>query len=285
MSTALPAETYTLAQILDAWEGSAHAVNELAKRLTPQQWDLPTECPGWSVGDIVRHCCWVEAMLAGRPLPEGPLDRERFPHVQNPFQEMTELGVEVRRGDAPPDVCQELDGLIDVRLAQLMSLEPLTLDTEVMGLMGKPVPLQNLLRTRVFDLWTHEQDIRRATGLPANQASPGAQISALQMARSTGFVLARNLEAPPGTTLHVTVHGPIAFERWVAVDDDARGIDLDSSLGEGAATVSLSSDWETYARLGAGRLDPTDPEVRSRAVASGDPALAEGLLEALAITP
>lgn len=285
MTAQLPAETYSIAQILDAWEGSAHAVNELAKRVTPQQWELPTECPGWSVGDIVRHCCWVEGMLAGRPLPEGPLDRERFPHVQNPFQEMTELGVEVRRGDAQQDVCQELDGLIDVRLAQIMALDPLSLDTEVMGLMGKPVPLQNMLRTRIFDLWTHEQDIRRATGLPANQASPGAQVSALQMARSTGFVLARNLEAPPGTTLHVSVHGPIAFDRWVAVDDDARGIDLDSPLGEGAATVSLSTDWETYARLGAGRLDPADPDVRARAVVSGDPALADGLLEALAITP
>jgi uncharacterized protein (TIGR03083 family) len=285
MATHLPAETYSIAQILDAWEGSAHAVNELAKRLTPQQWELPTECPGWSVGDIVRHCCWVEGMLAGRPLPEGPLDRERFPHVQNPFQEMTELGVEVRRGDAQQDVCQELDGLIDLRLAQLMALDPLSLDTEVMGLMGKPVPLQNMLRTRIFDLWTHEQDIRRATGLPANQASPGAQVSALQMARSTGFVLARNLEAPPGTTLHVSVHGPIAFDRWVAVDDDARGIDLDRPLGEDAATVSLSTDWETYARLGAGRLDLADADVRARAVVSGDPALADGLLEALAITP
>jgi hypothetical protein len=49
--------------------------------------------------------------------------------------------------------------------------------------------------------------------------------------------------------------------------------------------VSLSTDWETYARLGAGRLDPTDPQVRARATVAGDPALAEGLLEALAITP
>jgi uncharacterized protein (TIGR03083 family) len=285
MTSSLPAETYSMAALLDAWEGSAHAVNELGRRLTPQQWELPTECPGWTTGDIVRHCCWVEAMLAGRPLPEGELDPERFPHAQNAFQKMTELGVEIRREDAQADVCTELDGLIDLRLAQLMALEPLALDTEVMGLMGRPVPLQNMLRTRVFDLWTHEQDIRRATGLPANLASPGAQVSALQMALSTGFVLARNVEAPAGTTLHVRVSGPIAFERWAAVDDDARGVALDSPLGEGEATISLDTDWETYARLGTGRLDVTDEAVRARAVVSGDPELAGRLLEALAITP
>lgn len=285
MSTPLVAETYSMAQLLDAWESSAHAISELGKRLAPEQWERPTECPGWSVGDVVRHTCWVEAMLAGRPLPEGEIDPARFPHAQNPFQQMTELGVEVRRGDAQQDVCQELDSLIDVRLSQLMALEPLALDTEVMGLMGRPVPLQSMLRTRVFDLWSHEQDMRRATGLPANLASPGAQVSALQMARSTGFVLARNVEAPPGTTLHVQVTGPVAFEVWAGVDDDGRGTDLVSPPADAEPTIALSADWETYARLGAGRLDVDDPAVVQRAVVSGDPELAARLLEALAITP
>jgi uncharacterized protein (TIGR03083 family) len=285
MTSQLPAETYSIAEILDAWEGSAHAVNELGKRLTPEQWEQPTECPGWSTGDIVRHCCWVEGMLAGRPMPEGELDAERFPHVQNPFQQMTELGVEVRRGDAQADVCIELDGLIDVRLAQLMAIEPLALDTEVMGLMGRPVPLHSMLRTRIFDLWTHEQDIRRAVGLPANLASPGGQVTAVQLARATGFVLARNVEAPPGTSLRISVTGPIAFERWAAVDDDARGVDLDSPQGDAEATISLTTDWETYARLGAGRLDVQDAAVQERVAIGGDPELAGRLLEALAITP
>jgi hypothetical protein len=127
--------------------------------------------------------------------------------------------------------------------------------------------------------------MRRATGLPGNLASAGAQVSALQMARSTGFVLARNVEAPPGTTLHVQVTGPVAFEVWSAVDDDGRGADLVSPPADAAADVSLATDWETYARLGAGRLDVDDPDVRARAVVGGDPELAGRLLEALAITP
>ena len=284
--TELVAETYSIAALLDAWEGSAHAVSELGKRLTPEQWELPTECPGWSTGDIVRHCCWVEALLAGRPLATADLDWERFPHAQNDFQRMTEVGVEVRRQHTQADVCAELDGLVDLRLAQLMALDPLALDTEVPGLMGRPVPLQSMLRTRVFDLWTHEQDLRRATGLPANLASPGAQVSAFQMARSTAFVLARNLDAPTTTVLRIVVTGPIAFEAWATVDLDGRGVALDSRLGDDAgATLSLCTDWETYARLGTGRLDVTDPRVLAALTLEGDPDLAARLPAALALTP
>jgi hypothetical protein len=107
------------------------------------------------------------------------------------------------------------------------------------------------------------------------------------MARSTGFVLARNVEAPAGTSMRVTVTGPIAFERWAAVDDDARGIDLDAggTHADAAATIGLTTDWETYSRLGAGRLDVSDPAVLALITLEGDRELAARIPAALAITP
>ena len=219
-------------------------------------------------------------------MPEIEVDWDAYPHVQGAFQQLTEKGVVVRREHSQADVCTELDGLIDVRLAQLMAIEPLALDTPVTGLMGTPVPLVTMLRTRVFDAWTHEQDMRRATALPANLASPGGQVSALMMLRSTGYVLARTLEAPAGTTMRISVSGPIAFERWAMVDDDLRGIDIDAgAAGDTAPTISLTTDWETYARLGAGRLDVEDPAVLARVHLEGDAALAARIPGALAITP
>ncbi len=286
MTSPLAAESFGIAALLDAWESSLRAVSELGKRLTPEQWERPTECPGWSVGDIVRHCCWVEAMLAGRPLPEIEVDWDAYPHVQGAFQQLTEKGVVVRREHSQAEVCTELDGLIDVRLAQLMAIDPLALDTPVTGLMGTPVPLVSMLRTRVFDAWTHEQDMRRATALPANMASPGGQVSAVMMLRSTGYVLAGTLEAPAGTTMRISVSGPIAFERWAMVDDDLRGIDIDAgAAGDTAPTISLTTDWETYARLGAGRLDVEEPAVLALVHLEGDAALAARIPGALAITP
>jgi uncharacterized protein (TIGR03083 family) len=281
MST-LEAESYGVQQLLAAWESTLQTVAELGRRLTPEQWEAPTECPGWSCGDIVRHLAWIESFLAGRlqDLPE--VDWSRFPHVTNDFGRATELGVEARRGMAQQECCDELAGLVDVRLAQLMANDPLTLETEVPGVFGTPVPFDRMIRMRTFDSWTHEQDIRRATGLPDNLASPGAQVTAVQEARTLGFVLSRNVGAPTGTTVRLTVTGPIAFERYAVVADDGKGRD---SGPVDAPTIGITTDWETYARLAAGRLDTDDPAVLARIELSGDPGLAARLPEALAITP
>lgn len=284
-SSVLVAESYDLRTLLAAWEDSLHAVVELGKRLTPEQWEAPTECPGWSAGDVVRHLAWIEAFLAGRPQEPHEPDWAALPHVRSDFGRLTETGVDVRRDHAQADVCIELDGLIDVRLAQLMAVDPLDLATEVMGVFGKPVPLQGLLRVRTFDVWTHEQDIRRATGLPGNLGTPGAHVSAVQLVRSLPFVLARNLDAPPGTSMRVTVTGAVAFEHWSTVDDEGRGSVLDALGVPDEATVALDTDWETFARLGTGRLDVEDPAVLARVTLTGDGDLAARLPEALAITP
>ena len=277
----LPAASYALRTLLAAWEDGV----QQAGRITPQQWSAPTECPGWSCGDIVRHLSWIENFLAGRPAPEHEPDWAALPHVTSDFGRMTETGVDARRGVAQQEACDELDGLIDVRLHQLMAIEPLDLLTEVPGLFGRPVPLQRLLRIRVFDTWTHEQDIRRATGLPANLATPGAQVSALQMVTSLPFILARNIEAPTGTTLRATVTGEIAFERCAAVDDEGRGLELDPLAAPDDTTIAITTDWETYARLSAGRLDVAAPDVLARITLTGDATLAARIPESLAITP
>jgi len=284
MST-LVAETYDQRALLDAWEQTLRGVSMLGRIVTPTQWEAPTECPGWSAGDIVRHLSWAEAFLAGHRDPEHEVDWTRFPHVDGDFARMTETGVDVRRGQTQMESCDELDGLIDLRLAQIMSLDDLSLESEVLGLFGSQVPLERLLRIRVFDAWTHLQDVRRAVGHPGDLATPGAQVSALQMARSTSYVLARSIEAPAGTTWRVTVTGPIAFERCAGIDDDLRGVDIDSVSRPETSTIALDTDWETYARLGAGRLDVTAPEVLERAHVTGDPELAAKVLESLAITP
>ena len=283
--TALAASAYDLRTLLSAWEDSLHAVVELGRRLTPEQWVAPTECPGWSAGDIVRHLSWVEAFLAGRQDPEHLVDWDAFPHVTSDFGRMTETGVDVRRPLGQQEACDELDGLIDLRLHQIMAIEPLDLLTEVPGLFGRPVPLQNLLRVRVLDTWSHLQDVRRAVGLPGDLGTPGAQVSALQLVNALPFVLSRNVEAPVGTTLRITVTGPVAFEVWTAVDEEGRGVAVDDLAAPDEPTLALATDWETYARLGAGRLDVTDPDVLARLQLAGDPDLAAKLPESLAVTP
>jgi len=281
MST-LPGETYGVRELLEAWNSALHTVAELGRRLSPPQWEAPTECPGWSAGDVVRHLAWIESYMAGRPQPEVELDWDQFPHVQNDFGKVTEPGVQVRRTQSQQETCDELASLADVRLSQIMALDPLTLQTEVMGVFGTPVPLERMVRMRTFDTWTHEQDIRRAVELPANLRTPPAQVAAVQMARTLGFMLAKNVEAPPGTTIRLTVTGPIEFEKYAAVGADGKGADIDAVDDP---TIGITTDWETYARLAAGRIDPDAPDVRASITLTGDRSLAARLPQALAITP
>lgn len=278
----MAAESYGVRELLEAWNGALHTVVELGRRLSPEQWEAPTECPGWSAGDVVRHLAWIESFMAGRPQPEHEMDWSRFPHITNDFGRLTEIGVEVRRSHPQQQTCDELADLADVRLGQIMALDPLTLESEVMGVFGTPVPLDRMVRMRTFDTWTHEQDIRRAVQLPANMRTIGAQVAAVQMARTLGFVLARNVEAPPGTSMRLTVTGPIAFERFAAVTAEGKGADVDP-LDD--PTIGLTTDWETYSRLTTGRLDTTDPAVLARLELAGDPDLAARIPAALAITP
>lgn len=278
----LPAESYGVRELVEAWNGALHTVAELGRRLSPEQWETPTECPGWSSGDVVRHLAWVESFMAGRQQPEHDIDWSRFPHVTSDFGRLTEIGVDVRRAQPQQDTCDELADLADVRLGQVMALDPLSLETEVMGVFGTPVPLDRMVRMRTFDTWSHEQDIRRSVMLPANLKTPGAQVAAVQMARTLAFVLARNVQAPPGTTIRLTVTGPIAFERYAAVTPEGKGADIEAPA---ATTIGITTDWETYARLAAGRLDTADPAVLARVELTGDPDLAARIPEALAITP
>ena len=286
----LPAASYSLAALLEAWESSLRAVVMLGRVLTSEQWEAPTECPGWSAGDVVRHLAWVEGFLAGRKDEPHEVDWSRFPHLSSDFGRLTETGVDVRRHLAQAAACDELDTLIDVRLSQIMSIKGLSLESEVMGLFGRHVALRDLLRVRTFDIWTHEQDMRRATGYPANLATPGAQVTAVQTTAALPFVLAKGLGAAPGTSLLVTVTGPISFGRCSAVGEDGRGVRLVERCTPGDCTLTLETDWETFARLLAGRLDTADPEVIARAVvghdgSEGAAALADRLLPALSVTP
>src|SRR5664279_5703658 len=63
-----------------------------------EQWDRPTDCPGWSVKDHLSHLIGIERMLLGDPSPPAPTEVPA--HVRNPFGEVNEAWVEARR-DVP----------------------------------------------------------------------------------------------------------------------------------------------------------------------------------------
>jgi uncharacterized protein (TIGR03083 family) len=259
------AETAWRANI-DGFEQAARSMVALADELTAADWDRPTECPGWSVKDQYSHILGIERWLL------GDADDGEARTSAN-----TELDVEARRADPPGEILGDLRDVIERRVAALRS-GAIDLAEVVTTPFGPAMAYGDFMRHRTFDVWMHEQDVRRATGRPGNLDGPGADCSRLVLEGSLPYVVGKRAAAAPGQT--VVVETP--EHRWrVVVGDDRRARFHDGPDGDAEPTVRLRMAWETFVRLGGGRVtgDAADVEV------GGDPELARRVLAGMAVTP
>jgi len=251
-------------------------VGTLAAALDSTAWELPTGCPGWSVHDVIAHVCALESFLLGRPQPEHEIP-EGLAHVRNPFGAFMEIGVDHRRPWPPDQVRAELDELIRLRLMALERLRDDQLDDEVDGFFGK-LPQRNFLAVRIFDIWSHEQDIRRATGQPGGLEGPAGMHAREFMLRQLARSLQKAVEPPAGMVVRFDLVGQGGATRYVSFDG-ARGRVSDDGNGAG---VALRMDLSTLAVLCCGRDDPGAP---GRVTVEGDGGLAQRMLASFAFTP
>lgn len=260
MATSLAQYTEALEQ---TWSGLISACSDL----TPEQWDTPTELPGWSVKDNVSHVVGVELILLGEPFPSHPCPD--LPHIRNDAGRWTEVPVDLRRGVLGAAVLDELREVTERRLKALRALDESALDGESPGLLGRPMKTAHLLGIRVFDCWTHEQDVRRALGRPGGLDSAAALLSRRRLLLAfSGLPVAAGRVVVFETTSPDTVATVRPGTSYV--DGDAPDAD-----------VRITTDFETFARLGTGRCHWPDAVV----TVTGDAALGEDVLRSMAITP
>jgi uncharacterized protein (TIGR03083 family) len=257
-----------------AFEQTVRSTIALAETFDAAQWDLPTDCPGWTVRDQVAHIVGVERMLLGDPVPEHALPEE-LPHVRTDFARVLEVAVDARRGRPGAEVIAELRETLERRVTALSAIDPAQ---QLMAPDGRMGPYSRLMMFRAFDCWTHEQDIRRAVERPGNLDAPAADRARRILTTGLPFVVAKRAGAGPGHSATFTITGPPSFRTCVVVGADGRG-----SLAEPAAdpTVTLAMSWEDYLRLATGRCRATDVEIS----VTGDHELACRILGNMAVTP
>ncbi|MDG9705197.1 maleylpyruvate isomerase family mycothiol-dependent enzyme [Streptomyces sp. DH37] len=263
----------------DAWAHSIEAISELVSPLVEGEWNRATECPGWSVRDVVSHVIGSECEMLGDPRPIHSLPRDLF-HVKDEVSRRVEVQVDVRRCHTAPEMTSELEYTIIRRSRQLRN-EKRDPSAKVVDPLGRETTLEQALRIRAFDVWVHEQDLRRALGQPGNLDSPGAHVARDVLLDALPKVVAKDAAAPPNSAVVLDVSGPLEFMRTVRVDAEGRGT-VDASVSLGPA-VTLAMDWETYVRLACGRVRPA--AVRENLKAEGDQALADAILAHFAVTP
>ena len=253
-------------------------VGTLAETLDDHHAMRATGCPGWTVRDHVAHITDLESILIGRgrvdhAVPEG------LPYIRNEPGMFMEVGVDARRDVRLADLLAEYRDVTAERMARLAGLEDAQLDDMGRGFFGES-RIRSLLAIRVFDLWSHEQDIRRALHEPGGLDGPAAAHSRERMLMGAGGRAQERLRPPAGTVIVFDVTGP---------GGALRSITFDGERGRSGATLpespesTLRLDLSTLTVLACGRTD--DPGARSRVVVEGDQNLARRVLEDMAVTP
>jgi uncharacterized protein (TIGR03083 family) len=273
-------DNQTVQAYTDAWTQSIESISELLAALPTDAWNRPTECPGWSVRDVVSHIIAVESELLGDPRPIHSLPRD-LRHLASEFHRYVELPVDKRRCHTPVEQTSELEYTIIRRSRALRNArqEPGDLVRLPLGPAARDVTYAELLRHRAFDVWVHEQDLRRAVDEPGNLDSAGAEIARDLLLEGLPMVVAKRAGAPAGTSVGFEVIGPIRFLRTVRVDATGRG-SMDNAVSL-APDVQFTMDWQTYLRLACGRVRPEAAAVKIE----GDTELAARILDRFALTP
>lgn len=245
------------------------ALDQVCSSLTPEQWDLPTDCPGWSVKDNLSHIIGTESMILGRPAPDHQVDDK--PWVRNPIGANNEIVVDFRRPWPPDKVLDEFREVAAERMKALENMSADELGAESWTPIG-PGTVRDLLAIRIMDCWVHEQDIRRAVGKPGGLEGPVAAHAFSRHSGAIPFVVGKKAAAPDGSTVVVEVEG---FEPFAVGVDGKRANRLDAVPPE--PTVRLKTDLETFNRLCCGRGDAA--ELRKNVEVEGDDQLASKILD------
>jgi uncharacterized protein (TIGR03083 family) len=139
---------------------------------------------------------------------------------------------------------------------------------EVMAVHGMRLPAHALLVVRTFEMWTHENDIRRAAGLAASEPDAATLRQMTGLAAGLlpfGAVLT---ELPGSFTARLVLTGPGGGTWDVPIGAEPPP----------AAAVGIVTDAVGFCRLVANRISPGDLDLH----VSGDSGRAAGVLAAAA---
>lgn len=262
--------------LVDLWWSAVGDFTAYVRGIDAAQWHTPTDLAGWDVSAVVAHVAHLESVVAGGP--HEPVDIGDPAHVKGLMGTFTEQGVVARRGRTREELLDEIDVATARRRDELLAAlpDPAVPAPSVFGMIGWDN--RTLLSNRPFDIWMHEQDLRRATGGHGGSGGldgPVADHVIDVLQRSLAYVVGKRTDAARGSSVRLVVEGcsPVT----VLVGDDGRA--ARAEVAEPTTTITL--DREAFVVLGGGRRTPE----QVAASIEGDEALGRQVLAHLAVTP
>lgn len=269
-------------RIARLYEQTVSSIDEVLGQLQPEDWMRRTDCPAWSVGDIVAHLSSFEAIATGLATHAQDTDVSNHAHATG-FNEPIERDVELRRGWSAERVVEEFRDATLKRAEALRGISDEAYETSQLELPFGPSSEKDFMPIRIFDLYFHEQDIRRATGHPGHLDGEVAGFWFERMQANLAGILGKRTKPEPGTTIvfNVTSHAG----RTLAFETDANGRVALTDTVPPEPSVRIVLDLETFLMLAGGRKPVAELLDAGRVTLHGDRALGERILEALAVTP
>jgi uncharacterized protein (TIGR03083 family) len=225
--------------VVEAFRRTVASFDATLSGLTPSGWGRPA-LRGLDVQGLVGHLIGVEqdfhitlGLSTVAPVITDHVASTQPQAVAQAGRPHTETHREWRA--ATHLTLEHLDGLGNADLQAPVTLHGLTL------------PLASLLTVRFFEMWTHEEDIRRAVG--AELVAPGADRLMHMTELATALLphgMARINRAHPGLTTRLVLTGP-GGGAWSISD---------APLAQPADAV-IVADTVGFCRLVADRIDPT----------------------------
>jgi uncharacterized protein (TIGR03083 family) len=254
------------------------ALIDLLRALGADQWERPTICPGWSVKDIAAHVLGdhigrLSRHRDGYP-PPHPRDGEAFPAF---LDRINGEWVTAARRISPRLLIEQLSIIGNQTAAFWQTVDLNALGGRVSWAGPGPAPVWLDAARDFTECWTHHQQICDATG-QAGLTGPAYLGPVLDtFMRALPHTL-RNLTAPQGTGLQVTVTGPSGGQ-WSCIRSPDRWRLQRGPHPQPAARLELDAD--TAWRLCTRGITPERAAERARI--DGDQHLAAAALQIVSI--
>ncbi|HEX2038930.1 MAG TPA: maleylpyruvate isomerase family mycothiol-dependent enzyme [Acidimicrobiales bacterium] len=188
--------------ILDDYEAEQGELYELLRRLSDEQWALPTPAAGWDVRDQVSHLADTEE-IAVDTVTGGPrtLSAEASRYASG--EAFTEAGCDRGRALSGPEV-REWWWTAAARCRDTLQAADRTARVP----WGLGMGWKAFVTARLMEHWAHGLDIRAAVGAPAEDTDRLCHIAWICVNAVPYALHVAKVSAPEGHTLRVEVDGP-----------------------------------------------------------------------------
>ena len=250
--------------------------------LSPDEWQRPTACPGWSVKDVTLHLFGDDVGLLSRN-PDFT-----FPVVAGSEIGWDELVAFINQANAVwveatrrigTDLLLKLLAFTGAEVHHRLSELDLDAIGEPVDWAGPdPAPIWLDVAREYTERWMHQQHIREAVGAPTLIEPPLFAPVLDAFARALPHTY-RNVSAPAGTLLTFTINGP-AGGAW-CLQRRAAGWQLFTGPAAHPPTASVTVDQDIAWRIFTKGISPAEAEATAKL--GGELALARPALQTVAI--